>query len=195
MPFLVPNLLELTIPLNDGRMLFAIPSPVVRVAGAPLLRTIQAFLPVNRVHSDLLAVIIGAATPLALGLTANQLPRLILRWLENHLTVAATPFDHSGVVASTADGFQLEDLETAVECVPHPGRKLGRTAASEGGGGVLLLENRAWSERWFLAASNHAGFFGVLAILQDPLDYSTGGIAVVLYRHQHLTFFRVVAWR
>ena len=108
MPFLVSNLLQLTIPLNDGRVLFAIPSPVVRIAGAPLLRTIQAFLPVDRVRSDLLAVIIGAATPLAVGLTAYRLPRLILRWLEDHLTVAAAPFDHTGgcrtAEASVSDG-------------------------------------------------------------------------------------------
>ena len=96
MPFLVPNLLKLAIPLNGGGVLFAIPSPVVRVAGAPLVWTIQALLSVNRVRSDLLAVVIGAATPLALGLTAYRLPRLILRWLEDHLTVAATPFDHTG---------------------------------------------------------------------------------------------------
>ena len=96
MSFLVSNLLKSTIPLYDGRVLFAISSPVVRVAGAPLLRTIQAYLPVDRVRSDLLTVIIGAATPLALGLTAYRLSRLILRWLEDHLTVAAAPFDHTG---------------------------------------------------------------------------------------------------
>src|SRR5215467_3181515 len=34
----------------------------------------------------------------------------------------------------------MEDLETAVEYVPHPGRRLGRTAASEGGGGAAYRE-------------------------------------------------------
>ena len=30
------------------------------------------------------------------------------------------------------------NLESCIECVPHPGRGAGRTAASEGGGGAPL---------------------------------------------------------
>lgn|SRR5581483_7733364 len=100
--FLVPNVLQAAVPFDGSRVLRTVPSPVVRVAGAPVLRTIQAALPIYRVCRDLLAVVISAAAPLALGLTAYQLTWLIFRWLEALLTVAATPFDHTGVVASVA---------------------------------------------------------------------------------------------
>src|SRR5690349_19636012 len=38
-----------------------------------------------------------------------RFPRLILRWLKDHVTVAATPFDHTGVVAPAADGFSARE--------------------------------------------------------------------------------------
>jgi hypothetical protein len=44
-------------------------------------------------------VIISAALSLALGSAANCLAGLELRWLENLLAVAATPFTHRVVVA------------------------------------------------------------------------------------------------
>jgi hypothetical protein len=77
MPFLVPNVLLLAVPLDGGRATFAIAPPVIRVAGTPLLRTVPAYLAVFRVHSDLLAVIISAAAALAAGFAAHCLPRLI----------------------------------------------------------------------------------------------------------------------
>ena len=94
MPFLVTNLLLLAVPLDGGRVLFAIPSPIIRVAGTPLLRTVPAYQAVFRIRSDLLTVIVGAAAPLAVGLAAHRLPKLIFRWLEDSFTVAASPFDH-----------------------------------------------------------------------------------------------------
>jgi len=94
MPFLVPNLLLLAVPLDGDRVLFAIPPPVIRVAGTPFLRTVPAYQAVFRIRSDLLTVIIGAAAPLAVGLAAHRLRRLIFRWLEDSFTVAASPFDH-----------------------------------------------------------------------------------------------------
>ena len=94
MPFLVPNLLLLAVPLDGGRVLFAILSPVIRVAGTPFLRTIPAYQTVFRIRRDLLTVIIGATAPLAVGLAAHRLPWLIFRWLEGSFTVAASPFDH-----------------------------------------------------------------------------------------------------
>ena len=106
MPFLVPNVLTLAIPLDSSGVLLPVLAPVVRVAGAPFLRTVQASLAILRVRRDFLTVVIGAPAPLTVGLTAHELTRLIFRWLEAQLTVAATPFDHTGVVASTADGFQ-----------------------------------------------------------------------------------------
>jgi len=74
---LVPNLLPLSVPLDGGWVLFAIPPPVIRMAGAPLLRTVAAHLAVFRVRGDLLAVILGATAALAVGAAAHQLPRLV----------------------------------------------------------------------------------------------------------------------
>ena len=51
---------------------------------------------VFRVRRDLLAVMLGAAAALTTWVAAHRLPWLILRWLEDPLTVAASPFDHTG---------------------------------------------------------------------------------------------------
>jgi hypothetical protein len=69
--------LLLAIPLDGGRVLFAIPPPIVRVVGPPFLRTVQAYLAVLRVRSDLLSVIFTAAAALATGIAAHRLRRLI----------------------------------------------------------------------------------------------------------------------
>src|SRR5207245_1485660 len=69
----------------------------------PLLRAIPAYLPILRIRRDFLAVVIGAASPLAAGLAAHQLPRLIFRRLEILFTVAATPLDHTGGCRSSAE--------------------------------------------------------------------------------------------
>jgi hypothetical protein len=84
---LVPNLLLLAIPLDGLRVLLAILPSVIGVAGPPFLRTLQAYLAALRVRGDLLAVIIGAASPLAGGIAAHRVPRLKLRWLEDSLTM------------------------------------------------------------------------------------------------------------
>ena len=107
---MVPHVLKLAVPLDGSGVLIAVPLPVVRVVGAPFLRTVPASLPILRARHDFLAVIIGATAPLAVGLTAYRLMRLIFRWLEALLTVAATPFDHTGVVAPAADDFQLWEI-------------------------------------------------------------------------------------
>jgi hypothetical protein len=83
MPFLVPNLLLLAVPLDGGPVLFAIPPPVVRVAGTPFLRTVPAYQAVFRIRS-----VLCAAAPLAVGLAAHRLRRLIFRWSDS-FTVAA----------------------------------------------------------------------------------------------------------
>jgi hypothetical protein len=88
--------LLLAIPLHGSRMLFAIPPPVIRIPRSPFLWAVQAHLAVFRVRSDLLAVILSAAAALATGIAAHGLSRLIFRWLEDPLTVAASPFDHNG---------------------------------------------------------------------------------------------------
>ena len=102
---MVPNVLKLAVPFDGSGVLLPVPPPVVRVAGAPFLRAVPAFLPIFRVCRDFLAVIIGATAPLAVGRAANRLPWLIFRWLGALLTVAATTLDHTGVVASAADAF------------------------------------------------------------------------------------------
>jgi hypothetical protein len=94
-PFLVPNVLLLAVARDCGGVLLAVPPPILRVAGPPFLRTVQADLAVFRIRGDPLAVIIGAPLPLARGFAAYRLPWLIFRWLEGSFTVAALPFDHT----------------------------------------------------------------------------------------------------
>jgi hypothetical protein len=121
-PFLVPNVLPLAIPLDGGRVLFAVSPPIVGIAGPPFLRAVQAHLAIFRVSRDLLAVVLSAAAALATGVAAHQLRRLIFRWLEDSLTVGASPFDHTGGCRILAESdVQAGDLETAIECVLHPG--------------------------------------------------------------------------
>jgi len=88
--------LLLAVPLDGARVLFPILPPVVWVAGSPLLWAVQAHLAVFRVRRDLLAVIFSAASALTAGVAAHRLQRLIFRWLEDPLAVAASPFDHTG---------------------------------------------------------------------------------------------------
>jgi hypothetical protein len=57
------------------------------------------------------------APPLTVRLAADQLTGLKLRWLEDPLTIATPPLDHTGVVALKG---QAKDLETVIECVPRP---------------------------------------------------------------------------
>jgi hypothetical protein len=106
MLFLVPNVLLLAVAFDGGRVSFAIAPPVIAIAGAPFLRAVQAYLAVLGVGGDFLAMIIGAAVPLAASVTAYRLPRLIFRWLEGSLAVEASPFDHTGGCRTGAGGFQ-----------------------------------------------------------------------------------------
>ena len=89
-------MLLLAIPLDGLRVLLAILPPVIGVAGAPFLRTVHAYLAVFRIRGDLLAVIIGAAPPLAGGIAANRLPRPKLGWLETALTIPTLAYAHIG---------------------------------------------------------------------------------------------------
>jgi hypothetical protein len=142
-PLLVPNVLLLAIPLNGGRVLLTIPPPVIRIPGSPFLRAVPAYLAVLRVCGNLLAVIPGAAAALATGVAAHRLPRLIFRWLEDPLTVAASPFDHTGgcrILRSAT--VRLGDLETAIACVLHLGRWLTSLNYKTGGNAVVLSRHR-----------------------------------------------------
>ena len=122
--FLVPNLLLLAVALDRGWVQLAITLPVIGVAGAPFLRTVQAYLAVFGIPGDFLAVIIGAAAPLAAGVTAYRLSRLMFRWLEDSLAVVASPFDHTGGCRTGARFFPAGRFRTAVEWVPRPRRWL-----------------------------------------------------------------------
>lgn len=76
--------------------------PVIGIAGAPFPGTIPADFTVLGIGGNFGAVIIGAATALAVGLAANGLSALELRRLEDLLAVEATPFTHmNGVVSSS----------------------------------------------------------------------------------------------
>jgi len=88
--------LLVAVPLDGGRVLLAIPPPIVRVTGSPFLRAVQAHLAVFRVRRDLLAVTLVAAATLTTGVAAHQLSRLIFRGLEDLFTVAESPFRHTG---------------------------------------------------------------------------------------------------
>jgi hypothetical protein len=96
MPFLVPNVLLPAVPLDGGWMLLPVAPPIIRVAGSPFLRAVQADLPVLRVRRDLLPVILSASAALADGVAAHRLRRMILRGLEDPLTVVASPIEHTG---------------------------------------------------------------------------------------------------
>src|SRR5450631_4359906 len=66
---------------------------------APLLRALQAPLPIHRVGGDLPPMVIVAAAPLARRIAANGLSRLKLGWLKRKLAIAADPFSHEPVLA------------------------------------------------------------------------------------------------
>ena len=106
-PLLIPDSLLLAVVFNDGRIALPSPAPVIGMAGPPSSAAILTDLPVLRVRRDLLAAAIGAAPPLAFWLTANGLTGLKLRGLENLLTIATTPFDHTGVVSLNAIGGRV----------------------------------------------------------------------------------------
>jgi hypothetical protein len=93
---LVPEALPFAVPLDGSGVLLAIPPPVIRMSGTPLLRAVAAHLAVFRVRGNLLAVILGATAALAVGAAAHQLPRLVFRWLEGVPAKAASPFAHNG---------------------------------------------------------------------------------------------------
>jgi hypothetical protein len=91
---LVTALLPLAITFHLLRVVQAVLLPITRVSLAPLMRTLPADLPVKRVGSDLVPVIIAPALPLALRPTANELLGMIGNRLEDLLTVRATATIH-----------------------------------------------------------------------------------------------------
>jgi hypothetical protein len=92
-PLSVPRALLPAISFHLPRVFLTILLPIVRVHLAPLPRTLQADLLIHRIGSDLLPMIVGAALPLACGLVANLLLRMITVRLKNlpAVTTPATP--------------------------------------------------------------------------------------------------------
>jgi hypothetical protein len=98
-PSLVPLPLALPVSFRPGGIVLKQLPPVVRVLRAPLLRALQAPLPIHRIGGDLPPVVIVTAPPLADRIAARSLSRLKLRWLKRTLAIAADPFSHEPVLA------------------------------------------------------------------------------------------------
>ena len=107
----------MAVAFDDGRIALPAPPPVLRIPGPPLAGTVLTDLPVFGIRSDLLAVIVCTPPLLAVRLAADGLSRLKLRRLEDPLTIATPPLDHTGVVALKG---QAKNLEAVIECVPRP---------------------------------------------------------------------------
>jgi hypothetical protein len=93
-PLPVPQALLSAVSFDLLGVTLAIFLPVVRIRRAPLLRTLQADLPIHWIGNDLLPMIIGAALALACGVSANLLSRMITVRSKDFATVAATAIFH-----------------------------------------------------------------------------------------------------
>ena len=91
---LVTDLLLLAVPFDRFRMPIPILLLVVGMRIAPLFPAFLHHLGVDRIGANLFAVIIPAALPLARGLAANQLLRVIRCRLKDLLTVRAATIIH-----------------------------------------------------------------------------------------------------
>ena len=116
LPFLIPQVLLSAISFYQLRVALAILLPVVGVGLAPLSRTFQANLSINRIGRDLLPMIITLALPLACGLVADRLLRMISRGLKGLLTVTATEIFHQ----ATPSTVEVLSPETPLDLTcPH----------------------------------------------------------------------------
>jgi hypothetical protein len=104
--FSIPQTLLPTIPFYLLRVALAILLPVIRVCQAPLPRTFQTNLSIDRIGGDLSPMIITLALVLACGLLADRLLRMISRGLKDLLTVTTTEIFHQA--PSTMEVFSRE---------------------------------------------------------------------------------------
>jgi len=82
LPSFVSLLLALPVAFRPRGIVLAQLLPVARMLRAPLLRALQAPLPIHRVGGDLPPMVIVTASPLAGQSAANGLRRLKLGWLK-----------------------------------------------------------------------------------------------------------------
>ena len=106
---MIPDSLLLAVAFDDGRMALPAPPPVLGIPGPPFAGAALTDLPVFRIRGDLAAVAIGAPPPLTVRFAADQLTGLKRRWLEDPLTIATPPFDHTGVVALKGSGEEFRN--------------------------------------------------------------------------------------
>ena len=88
--------------------------------------------------------------------------------------------------------FGQGNLESGIECVPHPGRGGWQDRRLRGRRGVPLYQESCKVRALALGSIQQRWLSAVLAIPQTRFDYNTGGIAVVLYRHQQMGGFIAV---
>jgi len=81
-PSFVSLLLALPVAFRPRRIVLAQVLPVARMLRTPLLRALQAPLPIYRVGGDLPPMVIVTASPLAGQMAANGLSWLKLGWLK-----------------------------------------------------------------------------------------------------------------
>ena len=86
--------------VSGGGILLPILLPVIGMAGAPFSGTVPADVAIFGIGGEFPAVIIGAATALAVGFATGGLAALELGRLEILLAVEATPFTHMNGVFS-----------------------------------------------------------------------------------------------
>jgi hypothetical protein len=110
---LVPQALPSAISFHLLRVTLAIFLPIVRVRLAPLPRTFQADLLIDRIGSDLLPMIIATAMALACRMTTNLLLRMIRARLKLLLTVAAAAILHQA--APEENGRVSFSLEAPIQ--------------------------------------------------------------------------------
>lgn len=109
--FFVPQALFPAIPFRLLGVGLPIFPPIVGVRPAPLPRTLQADLLIDRIGGDLLPMIIRAALALACSLAANPLLRMISGRPKNLLTVGAAAILHQAAPKENGRGsFSLEVL-------------------------------------------------------------------------------------
>jgi hypothetical protein len=101
---LVTDLLLLAVPLDRFRVPLPVLLLVVGMCIAPLFPAFLHHLGVDRIGANLFAVIIPAALPLAQGLAANQLLRMIGCRLKELLTVRAATIIHQAAPDQNASG-------------------------------------------------------------------------------------------